>query len=303
MANWRNTKTPGVYVAHSTSLPGLRTARARCRCAPSWRGRRRNPVDRAGRVAAAGRQGPHRGPDLARRGQQGRGARWRERAAAGRTFESIGDEWLAGVEAGHIGRRKGAASRTARRRSRDYRRSYRHFLRPEFGPMVAGRDRRGRVADVGRPAQPRGAVALADRDARRGRLGDLRLGAASVRRYRDAQPAAPGRAAAERREAAPARRASRPRRRSCWRRSTPTDAVPYAIAFYAGLRRAEIDRLEWPEVLDGERIARRVLVTRSKSDAGTRAPPTDRRAAARASSRAAWLRQGRPTRGTVSSVA
>ena len=31
----------------------------------------------------------------------------------------------------------------------------------------------------------------------------------------------------------------------------PRDAVPYAIAFYAGLRRAEIDRLEWPELLDG----------------------------------------------------
>jgi integrase len=31
----------------------------------------------------------------------------------------------------------------------------------------------------------------------------------------------------------------------------PEDAVPYAIAFYAGLRRSEIHRLEWPEVLDG----------------------------------------------------
>ena len=31
----------------------------------------------------------------------------RERASAGRTFESIGDEWMAGVEAGRIGRRKG----------------------------------------------------------------------------------------------------------------------------------------------------------------------------------------------------
>jgi hypothetical protein len=29
----------------------------------------------------------------------------------------------------------------------------------------------------------------------------------------------------------------------------PEDRVPYAIAFYAGLRRGEIHRLEWPEVL------------------------------------------------------
>ena len=35
----------------------------------------------------------------------------------------------------------------------------------------------------------------------------------------------------------------------------PEDRVPYAIAFYAGLRRSEIDRLEWPDVLDGDRIA------------------------------------------------
>ena len=28
----------------------------------------------------------------------------------------------------------------------------------------------------------------------------------------------------------------------------PEDAVPYAIAFYAGLRRSEIHRLEWPEL-------------------------------------------------------
>ena len=52
------------------------------------------------------------------------------------------------------------------------------------------------------------------------------------------------------------------------------DRVPYAIAFYAGLRRSEIDRLEWPDVLDGNRIATSVLVRRSKSEAGTqRRPP------------------------------
>jgi integrase len=46
----------------------------------------------------------------------------------------------------------------------------------------------------------------------------------------------------------------------------PEDAVPYAIAFYAGLRRSEIHRLEWPEVLAGDR---RLRVARSKSEAGT----------------------------------
>ncbi len=42
--------------------------------------------------------------------------------------------------------------------------------------------------------------------------------------------------------------------------------VPYALAFYAGLRRTEIHRLEWPDVdLEG----RSLIVRRSKSDAGT----------------------------------
>src|SRR3954451_23196128 len=48
----------------------------------------------------------------------------------------------------------------------------------------------------------------------------------------------------------------------------PIDRVPYAIAFYAGLRRSEIYRLEWDDVLEGDQIARRLIVRRSKSEAG-----------------------------------
>src|SRR3954453_21270158 len=79
---------------------------------------------------------------------------------------------------------------------------------------------------------------------------------------------------------------------------SPKDAVPYAIAFYAGLRRAEIDRLEWPEVLDGKRVGSRLLVTRAKSEAGReRRPPIAE--PLRGILREAWLRQGRPTSGRV----
>jgi integrase len=51
----------------------------------------------------------------------------------------------------------------------------------------------------------------------------------------------------------------------------PDDQVPYALALYAGLRRAEIHRLLWEDVeLDGYRL----LVRKAKSDAGTnRRPP------------------------------
>jgi hypothetical protein len=34
---------PGVYVAHSKGCPAFDDPKARCRCTPSWRGRRRNP--------------------------------------------------------------------------------------------------------------------------------------------------------------------------------------------------------------------------------------------------------------------
>jgi integrase len=51
----------------------------------------------------------------------------------------------------------------------------------------------------------------------------------------------------------------------------PDDRVPYALAFYAGLRREEIHRLRWEDVgLDGFRL----WVRKSKSAAGTnRRPP------------------------------
>ncbi len=44
MANWQSTKTRGVYVAHQRHCPSLQSRGARCRCRPSWRGRRRSPV-------------------------------------------------------------------------------------------------------------------------------------------------------------------------------------------------------------------------------------------------------------------
>src|SRR3954467_2214856 len=54
----------------------------------------------------------------------------------------------------------------------------------------------------------------------------------------------------------------------------PEDRLPYAIAFYAGLRRSELYRLERDDVLEGDEIATRLLVRRSKSEAGTqRRPP------------------------------
>jgi integrase len=50
----------------------------------------------------------------------------------------------------------------------------------------------------------------------------------------------------------------------------PDDRVPYALAFYAGLRREEIYRLRWADAaLDGHRL----VVRKPKSAAGTNGRP------------------------------
>jgi integrase len=78
----------------------------------------------------------------------------------------------------------------------------------------------------------------------------------------------------------------------------PDDQVPYALAFYAGLRRAEIYRLEWPDVdLDGYRL----VVRKAKSEAGRdRRPPIAE--PLRPLLPAAHLRAGRPADDRVSPV-
>ena len=75
----------------------------------------------------------------------------------------------------------------------------------------------------------------------------------------------------------------------------------YAIAFYAGPRRSEIYRLDWEDVLDGDHIATRLIVRRSKSEAGTsrRLPIAGNLRTVLAE---AWQRQGRPRIGKLVDV-
>src|SRR4051812_24809401 len=104
------------------------------------------------------------------------------------------------------------------------------------------------MADVAGRARSRGALALADRQPRRGRVLDLRVGALPQSPLCDPQSAADGRAAAQWREAPTPCRPGTGGRAAAGSPDTE-DRVPYAIACYAGVRRAEIHRLEWPEVL------------------------------------------------------
>jgi integrase len=78
----------------------------------------------------------------------------------------------------------------------------------------------------------------------------------------------------------------------------PGDTVPYALAFYAGLRRAEIKRLDWPDVeLEGYRL----VVRKAKSQVGTgRRPPIAEKL--RPILLGEFMRQGRREGGAVSAV-
>src|SRR3954451_14140220 len=100
MANWRKTRTPGVYVSHTKSCPAFEEPAARCRCTPSWRGRRRNPV--TGKPEWQRPVVKNRAEVLSwlAAGETGDASL----ASQGPTFEQLGDRWIDGVEHGQIGR-------------------------------------------------------------------------------------------------------------------------------------------------------------------------------------------------------
>ncbi len=296
MANWRKTKTTDVYVAHQKRCPASENEAERCRCDPSWRGRRWNPVDQRmewQKPVAKDRSEVLSWLAAARTGA----ARLKEQAAAGRMLETIGDEWLAGVEAGTIGRRKGRSRPYSETTVADYARAYRNFLRPEFGSMPA--------EEISELEWQMWCDRLSREGLSRSRISTLVAVASAMyawaitptRRYASRNPLRLVELPPSN-ETPRLRVAFAPEAEKLLTALEPEDAVPYAIALYAGLRRSEIHRLEWPEVLDGRRIASRLLVTRSKSEAGReRRPPIAE--PLRDVLRRAWLRQGRPSEGQV----
>jgi integrase len=143
------------------------------------------------------------------------------------------------VQPGRISRRKGRSKPYSPTTVADYARAYRNFLRPEFGPVIAD--------DIGElewqmwcdRLQPRRPHPLAHIEPGRCRLGDLRLGDHPDPTLRLAKPAPAHRAAPN---------DERPRLRVAFASEAeqllaalePEDALPYTIAFYAGLRRSEV---------------------------------------------------------------
>src|SRR3954463_5185224 len=295
MANWRKSRFPGVYVAHSKSCPAFADPDTRCRCKPSWRGRR---WDSAARKPVWGKTTKDRSEVLVWLAAAAKGAdHLAELAAPGPTFGSLGDEWLDGVERGRIGRRRGRGKPYSETTIASMRRRWDYKVRPEFGDRFAGEltemDWQRWIDELARKGLARSSIA---------QLVSLASGI-----Y--AWASAPSRRLVERNplrlvelppndEKPRLRVALAPEAAALLAALEPIDRLPYAIAFYAGLRRSEIDRLDWEDVLDRDRIATRILVRRSKSEAGTqrRPPIADNLRVVLAE---AWKRQGRPLEGKL----
>jgi integrase len=210
---------------------------------------------------------------------------------------ALGEQGLAGVARGHIGRRRGRGKAYSDTTIEGMRRSWRYRLLPEFGPRIA--------EEISEIDWQRWIDSLAHDGLSRPTIAKH----VSVASRIYAWASAPSRRMVPRNplrlvehppndEKPRLRVALAPEAAALLAALEPEDRLPYAIAFYAGLRRSEIYRLEWDDVLDDGHIATRVLVRRSKSDAGTqrRPPIADNLRIVLAD---AWARRGRPSTGKV----
>ena len=221
-----------------------------------------------------------------------------EAEAAGPMFRELADEWLDGVHTGAVGRRRGKKGTGYSPTTLEgYERSLRYVLAPEFGGRPAGEidDREWQT--------------WVDRLSREGLSRSRIANHLAVARAIYGWASRPTRRIVERNpllgvelppndEKPRTRVANADEAAALIAALDPPDMVPYALAFYAGLRRAEIKRLDWPDVeLDGYRL----VVRKAKSRAGTgRRPPIAE--PLRPILLGEFMRQGRRDSGAVSAV-
>lgn len=239
------TKTPGIFVRHSSGCPAA-FGRGRCRCEPSYRGKRRSPTTGKPEWSQVTKDRTEVLTWLGA-GEKARPA-VRERVDDGPTFGSLGEEWMDGVANGRIQRRRrGKPEPYAPTTIPGYRRDLNRLLKPRFGERPADRIDEREWQD------------FFDELARQGlshsRLANVKAVASSIyawalhrtRRHVSSNPLRyielPPNLGKRRERVALAEEAER-----LLALLAPKDQVSYGIAFYAGLRRGEIDRLDWLEV-------------------------------------------------------
>lgn len=254
MPEWRRTRVPGVYVRHIRACPAFDKDDARCRCQPSYRARRRG----------YGWSPTFKSRDAAQEWKASAAARASVEADPDITFGDLARKWWDGVEAGTIGKRRGRG-RYSTTTLAGYRRTLFGTLLPAFDLHKAADldDRHWQewVEDRARDNLTRSRIAnqLAVVSAIYG------WGANPTRRLVPRNPITAV-------ELPPNDERPRERVATADEAAELLDAlsadvrVPYALAFYAGLRRSEIHRLEWRDV-DLENLS--IRVQRSKTEAGT----------------------------------
>ena len=238
MPEYRKTKTAGVYVRHQIRCPAGSDDAKRCRCEPSYRGRR---WDARRSAMVWSDTFKSRGEALSWLGAQVKGGEViAERAAAGPSFSTLADEWLDGVRSGAVGRRKGRGGIGYSPTTLEgYERSLRYVLAPEFGARPASEidDREWQT--------------WVDRLSREGLSRSRIANHLAVVRAIYGWACRPTRRLVERNpllgielppnDEKPRTRVADAEEAAALLAALPAaDAVPYALAFYAGLRRAEI---------------------------------------------------------------
>jgi integrase len=293
---YRKTKTAGVYVRHQMRCPAAGADEGRCRCQPSYRGHRWDPSRRRMVWSDTFKE---RAEVLSWVAAIAKGQEAVEQAeAAGPTFHALADEWLDGVHTGAVGRRRAKKGTGYSPTTLEgYERSLRYALVPEFGARPASE------------IEDREWQTWVDRLSREGLSRSRIANHLAVARAIYGWASRPTRRLVERNpllgielppndEKPRTRVANADEAAALIAALDPADMVPYAFAFYAGLRRAEIKRLDWPDVeLDGYRL----VVRKAKSDAGTgRRPPIAE--PLRPILLGEFMRQGRRESGAVSAV-
>jgi len=254
-ASYRKTRTPGIYVRHGNGCPAAHTDGPRCRCTPSYRaqvrGRGWSPTFKDRNAAMEWKSSTK---TVA------------EAPTAGPTFGALAREWWAGVESGSTGKRKGrkgdgySATTLA-----DYSNSLHNILLP----VLEHRD----AASLDEAFWQ----AWVDKQSRNGlsrsRIANLLAVVSAIygwgsRATRRIVPRNPTLAVElPPNDEKPRERVATAEEAAALLDALPPDVrVPYALAFYAGLRRSEIHRLEWSDV-DLPNLT--ITVRQSKSDAGT----------------------------------
>ena len=232
MPEYRKTKTVGVYVRHQARCPaGILRGSMPLSAVVS-----RAPLgfEQTGDGVVRDVPGPRRGPQLARGGAQGSGGRRRGRGGWA-DVPRARDEWLDGVHSGAVGRRRGRKGTGYSPTTLEgYERSLRYVLSPEFGARPAGeiddREWQTWVDRLSREGLSRSRIANHLAVAR------AIYGWASrpTRRLVDRNPLA-GLELPPNDEKPRTRVADADEAAALIAALDPADAVPYALAFYAGL--------------------------------------------------------------------